>query len=130
MGASHSGSCLCGSVQLTVSGDLKPGDACHCAMCRKTSGHFWASTNVPRAAISIADEAGALSWFQSSERVRRGFCGRCGSSLLWDPIHKDYIAVAMGAFDGPTGTRLSEHIFVEDKGDYYDICDGLPQNAR
>jgi hypothetical protein len=33
----------------------------------------------------------------------------------------------MGAFDGPTGTRLAKHIFVRDKGDYYDIDDGLPQ---
>jgi hypothetical protein len=36
----------------------------------------------------------------------------------------------MGAFDGPTGTKLSMHIFVADKGDYYDIADGLPQNQQ
>jgi hypothetical protein len=36
----------------------------------------------------------------------------------------------MGAFDAPTGTRLEKHIFVADKGDYYDIGDGLPQNAQ
>ena len=33
----------------------------------------------------------------------------------------------MGAFDAPTGTRLGEHIFTADKGDYYEIGDGLPQ---
>ncbi len=38
--------------------------------------------------------------------------------------------VAMGALDGPTGLRLARHIFVADKGDYYDIADGLPQEAR
>jgi hypothetical protein len=36
----------------------------------------------------------------------------------------------MGAFDQPTGTRLGKHIFVAEKGDYYDIADGLPQNQR
>ena len=36
----------------------------------------------------------------------------------------------MGAFDAPTGTRLAKHIFVADQGDYYDIKDGLPQNAQ
>jgi hypothetical protein len=36
----------------------------------------------------------------------------------------------MGAFDGPTGVRLAKHTFVEEKGDYYDICDGLPQSER
>lgn len=34
----------------------------------------------------------------------------------------------MGAFDGPTRTRLAKHIFVEQKGDYYDLADGLPQH--
>jgi hypothetical protein len=33
----------------------------------------------------------------------------------------------MGAFDAPTNTRLDRHIFVTDKGDCYDITDGLPQ---
>lgn len=36
----------------------------------------------------------------------------------------------MGAFDGATGTHLTKHIFVAEKGDYYVIMDGLPQNAR
>jgi hypothetical protein len=36
----------------------------------------------------------------------------------------------MGAFDAPTGTRLERHIFTADKGDYYDIADGLPQNPQ
>ena len=35
----------------------------------------------------------------------------------------------MGALDAPTGLRLGKHIFVADKGDYYDIADGLPQKA-
>jgi hypothetical protein len=36
----------------------------------------------------------------------------------------------MGAFDRPTDTKLRIHIFVADKGDYYDIADGLPQNQQ
>jgi hypothetical protein len=62
--------------------------------------------------------------------VRRGFCRTCGSSLFWDPPHKDWIGVAMGAFDPPTDTKLRIHIFVSEKGDYYEIADGLPQNQR
>lgn len=56
--------------------------------------------------------------------------GSCGSSLFFDPIDQarhDWIGVSMGAFDQPTETRLAIHIFVADKGDYYDINDGLPQ---
>lgn len=36
----------------------------------------------------------------------------------------------MGAFDDATGTSLSMHIFVAEKGDYYAIMDDIPQNER
>jgi hypothetical protein len=125
----HKGSCLCGTVTFEVAGDLPPPDACHCRQCRKQSGHYFASTDVPRSALTIHGADG-ITWFQSSERVRRGFCSTCGSTLFWDPVHKDRIGVAMGAFDTPTRTHLAIHIFVADRGDYYDITDGLPQNPR
>jgi hypothetical protein len=114
-------------VKFAVTGELHPPDACHCSQCRRQSGHFWASTDVARAALTIHG-AESLTWFHSSEKVRRGFCSTCGSALFWDPIKRDRIAVAMGAFESPTDTRLAMHIHVADKGDYYDIGDGLPQN--
>jgi hypothetical protein len=125
----HHGSCLCGAVRFTVAGELAPPNACHCIMCRKHSGHFFASTEVAKTALAITG-AEHVTWYQSSAKVRRGFCARCGSSLFWDPPHRDWIAVAMGAFDGPTGTQMNLHIFVADKGDYYSIADGLPQNPQ
>jgi len=127
--AVHKGSCLCGAVSFEVSGALPPPDACHCTKCRKISGHVWASTDVPRKAVTIRG-ADNVTWFQSSEKVRRGFCSTCGSSLFFDPPHKDWISIAMGAFEQPTDTRLAIHIFVADKGDYYDIADGVPQNQQ
>jgi hypothetical protein len=125
----HKGSCLCGAVSFEVSGPLHPPDACHCTQCRKQSGHFWASTDVPRAALTIRG-AEQLTWFRSSAKVQRGFCSTCGSALFWDPLQRDFIGIAMGAFDKPTGTRLGMHIFVAEKGDYYDIADGLPQHPH
>ena len=125
----HKGSCLCGAVSFEVTGTLPPPDACHCSQCRKQSGHFWASTDVSRTALTIHG-ADKLTWFRSSEKVRRGFCSTCGSSLFWDPIKKDTISIAMGAFDLPTGTRLARHIHVADKSDYYELGDGLPQNQH
>lgn len=123
------GSCLCGAVRFEVACALPPPDACHCTACRKHSGHVFASTDVPRTAVTIHG-AEHVKWFQSSEKARRGFCSTCGSSLFWDPLHHDWIGVAMGAFDGPTETALKIHIFVSQKGDYYEIADGLPQNQR
>lgn len=125
----HRGSCLCGAIKFEVTGALPPPTACHCTECRRASGHYWASTEVPRTALAI-EAPDAVTWFRSSEKVRRGFCATCGSSVFWDPIYKDWIAIAMGAFDQPTGTQLAMHIFVAEKGDYYQLGDGLPQNER
>ena len=125
----HTGSCLCGAVKFQVEGELRPPDGCHCIQCRKTSGHYWASTDVPRKALKVEGEFN-VAWYRSSEKAQRGFCSTCGASLFWDPIHKDFIGVAMGAFDAPTNTKLAIHIYVADKGDYYEITDGLPQNPQ
>ncbi len=125
----HTGSCLCGAVTFKVSGPLAAPNACHCTACRKQTGHFGASVDLPREALDVTGMAHVV-WYQSSEKVRRGFCGTCGSTLFWDPVFHDWTAVAMGAFDTPTQTKLTLHIFVADKGDYYDIADGLPQNDQ
>jgi hypothetical protein len=116
-------------VRFEIAGDLKAPDACHCRQCRKHTGHYLASTDVPRSALTVHG-AENVAWYASSEKVRRGFCSTCGSTLFWDPVHRDWIGVAMGAFDTPTRTHLGMHIFVAEKGDYYDIADGLPQNMR
>ena len=129
MTETHHGSCLCGRVRYTITGALPPGDACHCVQCRKQSGHYFASTNIPRAAIAI-DGMDNVTWFASSEKVRRGFCATCGSALFWDPPAKDWIAIGMGSLDNPTGTHLEMHIFVAEKGDYYEIADGVPQHEH
>ena len=128
----HKGSCLCGSVTFEVVGELGAPDACHCVQCRKWTGHFLPSTEVPRTALTI-DGADNITWYASSEKVRRGFCAQCGASLFFDPFDQkkhNWIGVSMGAFDTPTGAQLALHIFVGEKGDYYDITDGVPQNER
>ncbi len=125
----HKGSCLCGAVRFEVMGELAPPTACHCSKCRKHTGHYEAGTDVPRSALTVFGED-KVGWYHSSEKVRRGFCTICGSSLFFDPIYRDWVGICMGAFDTPTNTHLAMHIFVADKGDYYDIADGLPQNLQ
>lgn len=125
----HRGSCRCGTVSFEVKGELPPPDACHCTQCRKQSGHFFASTDVKRQALTVKG-ADNITWFRSSEKVQRGFCSTCGAALFWDPIGKDWVGIAMEAFDKPTDTKLRIHIYVADKGDYYEIADGLPQNQQ
>ncbi len=112
------GSCLCGDVTYTVTGKPLDPAACHCSQCRKMSGHVWAAAVVAEDGIEIEGE---VRWYASSEKARRGFCARCGSSLFWQALGSGYMDFAMGTVDGETGMRLARHIYVESKGDYYDI---------
>ena len=123
------GSCQCGSVRFKLGDPPSSLAACHCVQCRKQSGHYFASGNVPKSAVQV-DGSDHLTWYRSSARVKRGFCSRCGSWLFWEPEHLEWTSVALGAIDGATGLHLERHIFVAEKGDYYEIRDGLPQNER
>ena len=123
------GSCLCGSVRFELSEEAGAPTACHCVQCRQQSGHYFASANVRKAGVTTFG-AEHLTWFQSSAKVRRGFCSKCGSWLFWEPLARDWTSIAMGAFEGSTGLHLERHIFVAEKGDYYTIADGLPQNEH
>lgn len=118
------GGCLCGAVRYRVSGPLRPIIACHCRQCRKTSGHHVAATSAARAQVEIAGE---VTWYGSSSTARRGFCGTCGSNLFWEKIGTERLSIFAGALEVPTGLGIDRHIFVADKGDYYDIPGAAPQ---
>src|SRR5687768_10678173 len=118
---SYKGSCLCGAVTFEVEGDLPGPDGCHCIACRKHSGHFFVSTDATRSAQTIHGEEN-VTWFQSSAKVRRGFCAACGSSLLRDPVGRDWTGITMGALGGPTNTRLHVPVRTAEKADYYEIA--------
>lgn len=115
------GSCECGAVTFESEAEPRPVIACHCSQCRKTSGHFWAATAVPTEALEITNDTG-LKWFRSSERARRGFCTGCGASLFYQMNGEGSTSIGAGCLDGETGLTITKHIFVKDKGDYYDIC--------
>jgi len=121
------GRCLCGDITFAVDAAPSSVSVCHCGQCRRQSGHLWASAQVPEAAVRID---GPVHWYAASDTARRGFCPRCGSFLFWKAHDEDMISFALGALDEPTGLKLETHIFVADKGDYYDIAGGLPQKDQ
>jgi hypothetical protein len=120
------GRCNCGAVRFVATGPFRPAKACHCKSCRRQSGHYLAATQIDRAGLAVSG-SDMLTWFTASGDARRGFCRVCGAHLFWESKHSDRVSICMGCLDEPTGLRLADHIFVGEKGDYYDINDGLPQ---
>ena len=68
-----------------------------------------------------------LGWYASSAEARRGFCTRCGSTLFWQGVGRDYVSIAAGTLDDSSGLQIAWHIFTADKGGYYEIADSAPQ---
>lgn len=126
-GATHTGGCLCGAVRFVAT--RPPGGVvcCHCSQCRRQTGHFYAAADVAEDSLAI-EGADRLTWYRASDFARRGFCATCGSALFWKRDGATHVSVMAGAFDLPSGLAGERHIFVADKGDYYDIADGLPQH--
>jgi len=122
----HTGGCLCGGVQYVVQGALREIIACHCSQCRRTSGHHAAMTRAPTAALDVS-AATTLTWYRSSPTAERGFCRTCGSNLFWHEIGSENTCITAGTLDTPTGLAIVQHIFADDKSDYYQLDDDVPK---
>jgi hypothetical protein len=93
------GRCLCGAVAYAVDGPLRAVNACHCDECRRVTGSLWHATAAWRDDLTVEDPDERLTWYQSSERARRGFCAACGASLFLDYDGRPYMAITAGTLE-------------------------------
>lgn len=120
-----SGGCQCGTVRYRVDGELRYPHLCHCRMCQKASGNYF----MPLAASSRAKfetTRGEASWFQSSDHVRRGFCGRCGTPLFYDMPGADFINITLGSLDDPERIKPEAQSNLTGKMHWFGELDRLP----
>ena len=122
----RTGGCYCGAVSYEVIGAMRSVAACHCKQCRKQSGHYFAATNAKKSAVTIKGEEN-ITIYRASDMASRHFCSTCGSALFWIADDHDEMSILAGTLNEPTGLKLDRHIFCADKGDYYELDDGLPQ---
>jgi hypothetical protein len=95
-----SGGCQCGAVRYRASAFTDTSHICHCRMCQKAVGNFFAAlVGVPKSALAWTRGEPAI--FMSSEHVARGFCRDCGTPLYYDYLRGDDLALATGSLDDP-----------------------------
>lgn len=116
---------MCGAVRYQARGRLRDVINCHCGRCRRTHGHFAAYAEVASNDLALLEDR-ALGWYVADGR-ERGFCRECGASLFWRRTGSASTSIAAGTLDEPTELRTAAHIFVNSKGDYYEIVDELPR---
>lgn len=78
-----SGSCLCGAVTYTVTGEERHFYHCHCQRCRKASGTGHASNLFVRGPITWNSGEELVRTFKlpDAKRFSNSFCTRCGSRV-------------------------------------------------
>lgn len=122
------GRCLCGAVTIAVRGKLGPVSYCHCSQCRRQTGLYYATTDALITDVEITGRD-SIGTFRASADAERAFCRLCGSALYWKGDGEGRISLLAGLFPNPTEFEGGYHIFCADKGDFYEINDGLPQYA-
>ncbi len=124
------GSCLCGKVTFTIGGVLSDMTHCHCSICRKIHGSFFA-TYLHATELSYTGGQDLVQSYVSSQGFDRCFCRECGS-VLPESANTDSneYYVPAGLLDDDPGIRPEAHIFVESKADAYTIHDDLPQRTH
>ena len=116
------GGCQCGAVRFAVDGELGRPSICHCRMCQKAFGSFYGPLI---SAPGLRWTRGTPKHFQSSNRVRRGFCETCGTPLTFEPDNGP-VEVAIGAFDDPTALRPVIQLDVATRMPWLRELDNLP----
>ena len=95
---SYTGGCQCGAIRFRVEGALGDCSICHCRMCQKAFGAYYAPLVSTRGAV-LSWTRGERKTFRSSNFALRAFCADCGTPLTYEA--PDGIAIAAGAFDEP-----------------------------
>lgn len=120
-GSTLTGGCQCGAVRFSVR-RLGRASICHCRMCQKAFGGFFGPLVT---AFGVSWTRGEPTWFQSSNKVRRGFCGKCGTPLAYD-FGASVLELAIGAFDDPERAAPVIQTNPHDKVSFFDGLMALP----
>ncbi|MFN3507513.1 MAG: GFA family protein [Allorhizobium sp.] len=126
MNDDKTGRCLCGAVTVRVRGKLGPVSYCHCSQCRRQTGLYYATTAATLDEVEISGRD-SIGIYRASPEAERAFCQTCGSPIYWKENDEPRISLMAGLFPNPTGLEGGYHIHCADKGDFYEINDGLRQ---
>lgn len=108
---SHVGSCFCGTVEVTVTGDPEGMGYCHCRSCRSWSaGPVNAFTLWKPENVQITRGAESVGHFAKTENSDRQYCTKCGGHLLTDhPVWGivDVFAATLPSLDFAPGVHVN-----------------------
>lgn len=120
MTKTQSGGCQCGAVRFSTR-LMGRASICHCRMCQKAFGNFFAPLVTSHDAVWTRDQP---KWFKSSDKARRAFCGECGTPLAYETMYG--LELSIGAFDLPEEVAPEIQVNLNDKLPFFDQLTSLP----
>jgi hypothetical protein len=120
-----SGGCQCGAVRYRFTQKPDGAHICHCRMCQKAFGAFYAPlVGAPRSSFEVT--RGTLGVFASSDKTERGFCSHCGTPLTFRYTDGDHISVSIGSLDHPEAFPPLDQHGIESRLPWANALGDLP----
>jgi hypothetical protein len=124
------GSCLCGALRYSVTGEPSRFYHCHCSRCRKATGTGHAT--------NLFLNNGTLSWtgdktlikrykIPEAERFTRTFCTQCGGPLPAEIPSMNLVFVPAGTLDDEPNIAPQARIFHESRTAWSCAGDEIPR---
>jgi hypothetical protein len=121
------GGCQCGAVRYAITGPLTNPHICHCRMCQKAFGNYFAAL--------VCTDRRHFSWtrgkpaiFESSANVERGFCANCGTPLSFAYKDGNLMDVSIGSLDDPASVTPENQYGAESRLPAFENLHLLPSS--
>jgi class 3 adenylate cyclase len=123
------GGCMCGAVRYEATEKPLGSMICHCRMCQKFSGApILGGTTFRSAALRFT--SGEPKYFRSSAIAERGFCGDCGTALVYRGTlgrWTEWVMIWTASLDEPEKFPPTYHLGIESTMPWLNIHDDLPR---
>ena len=126
----QSGGCLCGAVRFHIAAKPRSVAYCHCRMCQQAGG----APVVPWVTVrqdQLVFDRGAPKLYRSSAKANRGFCGTCGTPLIFQYVDDaTWIDITLSSFDRPEALPPEFHVWTSSAMPWLNIHDDLPRHPE
>ncbi|WP_297580844.1 GFA family protein [Devosia sp.] len=122
------GGCQCGAVRYGFTVRPRSAHICHCRMCQKAFGGFYAAL-VGSELGNFNVTRGQIALFRSSDKVERGFCRDCGTPLSFNHVSGTWMCVSIGSLDTPEAFPPKDQHGAESRLSWVNALGQMPDVA-
>jgi hypothetical protein len=121
------GRCGCGAVSIRVEGKPNWVAHCHCRDCRAQTGSpFTTFAGFPRE--RFAWKGATVKSHPSSPGVRRSFCEKCGTPMLFEGERwPGEVHIFVATLENPASLTPQAHVYFGQALPWIEPADGLPR---